>query len=256
VDTSGIFGLDNAEAITGAQVIIAEDMGLTDTLRPLHHVDPTDPGYEPAFTAERGYYETTKITGIPGHSYQLRVRIGNEEFQASAYMPPTVPVIDSVLIKKDLIADPTGLMGDAAFAYFKEPGDEANYYMLQLNASHDSAYDHTHVLNYGPTSTFPFYVFDDRTLPAYVQGMEVITILSDDFGHSRFQPYWITGDPIQVRLSSLTRQTYEYFNALEQQFLNDGNVYKPAPASAAGNISGGALGLFWAANISGKVVLH
>ena len=171
-------------------------------------------------------------------------------------MPASVPAIDSVLLKKDPVADPSGISGLAAFAYFKEPRDEINYYLLQLNEPFNSGYDQARQYNYEGGSIFPFYVFDDKTLPAYVEGMEVLTLLAYSIS-SRLGPYWIIrGDSVQVRLSSLTRNTYEYFSALSKQFLDDGNAYKPGPASAVGNISGGALGLFWAANISGMVTQH
>jgi hypothetical protein len=248
-------GMDDAEAVTGAQVIISDDMGAADTLRA---PDQSDFRYDPAFSADRGYYVTTKITGIPGHTYHLRVRTGDNTFEASAYMPDNVPAIDSVVLKKDLVADPSGLLGDVAFAYFKEPQDENNYYALQLNAINDSLYDRAHWV-YGSTWIFPFYIFDDKTLPPYVNGMEVLALIGGVIRdeHAGFKPNWIIPyDPVQVRLSALTRETYEYLNALEKQFLDDGNVYKPAPASAVGNISGGALGLFWATHISSKVVLR
>src|SRR5450755_4326148 len=44
-------GLDNAEAVTGAQVIIADDMGIADTLMP---ADQSEPRYDPSFSADRG----------------------------------------------------------------------------------------------------------------------------------------------------------------------------------------------------------
>jgi len=72
-----------------------------------------------------------------------------------------------------------------------------------------------------------------------------------------FVPYPVVPyDDVEVRLCSLTREAYEYFVTIEKQFQVDGNVYKPAPASASGNISGGALGLFWATSISYKVRLY
>lgn len=251
-DNPPVSGLDNAEAVTDALVIITDDMGLSDTLRALPQ---NNPRWEPFYNRDRGYYGTTRMTGTPGHSYHLQVHIGNNLFRASAYMPADVPAIDSVVIKDERSANAPGI-DDAVCAYFKELPDEQNYYLLQLNPIIDSLYDAAR-LPYSPSNYFPFYVFDDKTLPPYVEGMEVLTIVSNGQDDPRIGPYPITPfDPIQVRLSSLTRNTYDYFKALEKQFLDDGNVYRPAPASAKGNISGGALGLFWAANVSHKVYLR
>lgn len=264
--------LDRAEAVKGAQVIISDDMGTTDTLKPVEipgvwyeyryqngQLDSSlMPHFGPDLTADRGYYQTTRIAGMPGHTYRLQVRIGDEAFQASAYMPP-VTALDSAVLRKDPAADPSGNLGDAAFAYFKEPRDEMNYYLLQAAALAEYPYDRPAMGMVVTNWSFPFYVTDDKTLPPYVNGMEVLAIFSNT-GQSEgrgYQPVWVMpGQSVQVRLGSLTRETYEYFAAIEKQFQVDGNVYKPAPASAVGNISGGALGLFWATGISYKLILR
>jgi hypothetical protein len=268
-DTSTLSWVDNAEAVKDAQVIITDDMGVTDTLMP---VDPNGERYgysyangkldstvgplsffDLSLTADHGYYETKKITGIPGHTYHLQVRVGDETFQASAYMPP-VPVLDSVA------TEPDRTMGGSenAFAYFKESQGEKNYYLLQLAPIHQYPYDATQYLTTsGYQSRFHYYVFDDKTLAPYVSHMEIDAIATGDFNYGRPMPYSIIlQEPSQARLSALTRETYEYFNTVVKQFADDGNVYKPTPASAVGNISGGALGLFWATSISYKLVLR
>ena len=68
--------------------------------------------------AKRGYYQTTKIQGKPGHTYQLHVRIGDSTFQASAYMP-RVPTLDSVAVVGDTIVNAAGDKGYLPLAWFK-----------------------------------------------------------------------------------------------------------------------------------------
>lgn len=261
--------LEDVEAVMDAQVMITDDMGLTDTLKP---ADPNGERYgymyrngkidsvlgpvssfDPSLTLEQGYYETKKISGVPGHTYHLQVRIGDETFQASAYMPP-VPELDSV------VAEPDRNMGGAenAYAYFKEPQDARNYYLLQLAGIYQYPYDAVqNGPSFGDHSIFPYYVFDDKILPPYVSHKEIDAYFFDGYAYGGIKPYFILGqEPFQGRLSALTKEAYEYFVALGKQFQDDGNVYRPAPASAAGNISGGALGLFWATGISYKLVLR
>jgi|GEM_PF-580898 len=269
--TPGNVGLDSAEAVTGALVTMSDDVGLTDTLRLIDAIGlrydykykdgkwdstlSTDDYYE--YKGVRGYYKSTKIAGMPGHTYHLMVRIGSETFEASAYMPPSVPSIDSITLKKDPAADPSGRLGYAAFVSFAEPRDQQNYYMLTVHQTIDYPYDQARGVYYNHWS-FPVYTFDDKALPPYVNGMEVLSLISSytRVGPGRYKPVFFDKDwPSQVRLSALTRETYEYFEAVQQQFIADGNVFKPAPASAVGNISGGALGLFWAPNVSHKEVL-
>src|SRR5687768_15949571 len=113
--------IDSAEPVMGALVVIADDRGVTDTLIPSKNagvprytyyyrngvIDSSmGPFFSDYYTNDRGYYETTKLTGQPGHNYQLTVRIGNSAFHASAYMPP-VPTLDSAVIKETVV-DPHG----------------------------------------------------------------------------------------------------------------------------------------------------
>ena len=67
-----------------------------------------------------------------------------------------------------------------------------------------------------------------------------------------FYPVYWEGDSTYLALSSLTKESYNYYKALLDQFENDGGAYKPTPASPQGNISNGGLGLFRASVVSEK----
>ena len=62
--------------------------------------------------------------------------------------------------------------------------------------------------------------------------------------------YWMTAYPDAytgyyfIEMHSLTKQGYDYYKALLQQFRTDGGVYSPTPATPPGNIDNGALGFF------------
>lgn len=260
--------LDSADAVQGAAVIIKDDMGTVDTLIPApdhtqrmqyfynnHKFDSFDL-IKPSLyiTAERGYYQTTKIRGLPGHTYQLFVRIGDSTFQASAYMP-RVTNLDSAAIKVDTIVDANGDKGNLPLAWFREPQEEKNYYMLQFsNYISEYPYDRW-LMTYRFFSNFLF-VIDDKILPPYVNGLSVQLITPDNYQYSGAPQYsFLFNRGAQISLCSLTKESYEYFSVLRKQWQTDGNVYKPAPASAKGNIQGGALGLFWASSVSYKLIL-
>jgi hypothetical protein len=260
-------GIDSAEPVKGALVIIADELGVTDTLIPGKTANSRyyyfykngvidsfmNLTYHYYYTIDRGYYETTKLTGQPGHTYQLTVRIGSEEFHASAYMPP-VPTLDSAVIKETTV-DPDGTKGYLPFVWFKEPANENNYYLFQYNLLPNYPYENSYA-SYGHAMSFPYYVLDDKTMPAYVNGMAVKVLTSDHYQFSDSYPYLVKPTaPIQVKLSSLTKEAYEYFNVLGKQLRDDGNVYKPVPASLKGNINGNALGFFWATHVSYKLVM-
>jgi hypothetical protein len=259
---------DSFDAVQGAEVIIKDDLGTVDTLIPAadvlprmlylynNHVMDSDVRAYPSkvYTYKRGYYQTTKIKGMPGHNYQLHVRIGDSTFQASAYMPP-VPTLDSVAVKEDTVVDAAGDKGNLPLAWFREPQDEKNYYMLQFYSNVVEYPYNAFLLEYNNYYSIPFVV-DDKILPPYVNGLSVQLIIPDSYPYSGAPQYFSYLDRgVQIRLSSLTKEAFEYFNVLRKQLQTDGNVYKPTPASARGNIQGGALGLFWASSISYKLIL-
>ena len=262
--------LDNADPVQGAAVIIKDDMGTVDTLIPAadhtqrmmyyyhnHKFDSFDL-INPSlyFTSERGYYQTTKLRGLPGHTYQLFVRIGDSTFQASAYMP-RVTDLDSAAVKIDTVVDASGNKGNLPLAWFKEPQEEKNYYMLQFN-NHTMEYPYDQMLMSYYYYSQLLFVVDDKILPPYVNGLSVQIIVPDSYPWSDAPQYsfvFNSNNGAQIRLCSLTKESYEYFSVLRKQWQADGNVYKPTPASAKGNIQGGALGLFWASSISYKLIM-
>jgi len=260
--------IDTTYAVKGALVVISDDMGVTDTLvPPPDYVDEYTYSYQNGkldstfesvsyglYSYSQGYYQTTKIHGIAGHTYHLLIRIGTEEFHSTAYLPP-VAALDSVVLK-DTIVDPDGSRGKLPLTYFKEPQNEKNYYMLQfMHDIREYPYDVTTGSFRYEQLILPYYTVDDKILSPYVNGLAVREIITSQYKYSRGLDYQFPpGMPIQVLLSSLTRDAYEYFTVIANQFEDDGSVYKPVPASAPGNISGGALGLFWATDVSYKLV--
>lgn len=262
---------DSFDAVQGAEVIISDDLGIVDTLVPAYDslkrwlykydnvgrkIDSTYRNFpNKVITEKRGYYQTTKIQGKPGHRYHLHVRIGDSTFEASAYMP-RVPVLDSAAIKQDTVVNAAGDKGNLPLVWFKEPQNEKNYYMIQFYP-HLSEYPFdTFKWEYNNYNNIP-WVVDDNILPPDVNGLSVQLIWPDSYPYPGAGPYvnffpWYAS---HMRLSSLTKEAYEYFNVLRKQLQNDGNIYKPVPASAKGNITGGALGFFWASNISYKLIL-
>jgi hypothetical protein len=255
------------EAVKNALAIISDDMGVSDTLVPaieydyknyryfwntdIHKIDSALPRTNVFLSYDRGYYETTKITGVPGHTYHLQIRVDNKEFHASAYMP-FVPALDSAKIEEVEVSG--GDKGFMPVAYFSEPQQEKNYYLLQYNDVNNYVYDQPTLSSF--PKPFAYHVVDDAVLPSYVNGIPIRILTSGHnpccyFYFSLLTPHL----DIQARLSSITRESYEYFRVLASQLTNDGNVYKPVPTSPPGNISGGALGLFYATDVSYKMIL-
>jgi hypothetical protein len=267
VDSDKTAFTDLADPVTNALVMISDDLGQTDTLKPANERDTWywyryDNGRidsmlgerDPTYTGEEGYYATTKMTGQSGHTYHLTVRIDSGTYESSATVPYPVQ-LDSAIVLTPNLGDTNYHPAQIGYASWAEPQDQTNYYYLQAvllrNYPYDAAPSESAVHAF-----YPYYVFDDRSLPAYVSRMEVDQYTDDAFGHARIAPYLIIYESVQIRLCSIDAVTYEYMNALGQQFMNDGSAYQPTPASAKGNISGGALGLFFGVGVSGKLYLQ
>jgi hypothetical protein len=272
---------DSAEAVTNALVIITDDTGVKDTLIPgqqsidqyTYHVRDTvyfrDITIDSVFTTRsdlitthgRGYYQTTKLLGKPGHTYYLEVQIGDSIFRSSAYMPP-VPELERIEWVKDTTLSPSRNSGPVPVVWFKDPPNEKNYYAFYTNWSINAyRYDYsTRTSNVGTFYLGDFYCFDDKLLKADVNRLVVRKAFFETGREEPFTPTdffhytYIPPFPIQIRLHSLTKEVYEYFNTSFKQLDVNGKIYKPTPVSVHGNISSGALGLFYATAISDKLL--
>ncbi len=228
----------NAEYINDADIYITDiNESVTDTLVKYwskkrfmpdnannQFIDPSDSIYY------YGQYQTTKLKGIPGHTYSLTIKWQDQEYHAESYMPP-VPPLDSVQFKFT-----EGAIGKPSYniplIYFKEPQNERNYYLFKTQAV------------YG----WPYSILSDEYLKSYVNGLDVCKGVTPD--------YWVTNYPYDflsdyyIEIHSITKEGYEYYKALIQQFKTDGGGYSPSPASPPTNLDNGALGFFRASAVN------
>ena len=242
VDNSYYNRTDSAEPVKNATVIISDDFNQIDTLK-YYIVDIDDHKYHDiVFSYNSGFYKTSRLKGIAGRTYYLKIIAEGKEYRASAYMPP-VPEIDSLgyYLKK------TEMEGKwdtyVPLLYFKEPQGIKNYYLIQLR-------DDIHLRIFNSNVLWQCSILSDEFLKPYVNGLNV-SLGATPRGINSL-PIYSADDSIYVALSSLTKESYNYYKALLDQFENDGGTYKPTPASPQGNISNGGLGLFRASAVSEK----
>ncbi len=224
-----------------------------------------DPSYFSIYY--EGAYYTTSITGVVGRTYTLTVDYNGKTFTASDRMPVGT-TIDSVVLKT-VGKDADGKGGDGfnvPFLFFAEPQDEANYYMFTaLNT--DSAY-----MGFGRSKLLKPHYFSelafrqqqsslfnwgyalasDRFMSAYMADYKV-----DDGSSSR---PWLSGTDVgwmgfdsgffDMYLLSVSETAYKYYQALSEQFYQDGGAFSPAPVSPPTNVSNGGQGFFMATSVS------
>lgn len=182
-----------------------------------------------------GFYQTTKIKGIPGHTYALTIKWHGQEYHAESYMPE-VPAIDSVQFNFT-----QGAVGKTDYyiplLFFKEPLNERNYYLF---------------ITPGNSRVWPYSILSDEYLKDYINGLDVCKGIAPDYWMNAY-PYVFGGHlemDYYIEMHSLTKEAYEYYKALIQQFRTDGGGYSPSPASPPTNLDNGALGFFRASAVN------
>jgi hypothetical protein len=257
--------VDSAKAVMNATIIISDNANQVDTLVPID-INPVEYQYDNnlgyikfeydnsgnvidtifledpiEFRHDRGFYKTKNIIGIPGRTYYLKIISEGVEYNSSSYMP-FVPEIDSIGYFKK-IWEPDGGEYYVPLLYFSEPQNIDNYYLIQLKEEEVSR-------TLAEGFFWRFSILSDEFLPPYVKGLNV-SLGANPRGVDALG-YYNYGDSIYLALSSLTNEGYRFYQALLQQFRNDGGAYLPAPASPPTNISNGGLGLFRASAFSEK----
>lgn len=177
----------------------------------------------------------------PGRAYRLDVQVGRRHFYALQQVRPR-PIVDGIrfvrrLTKDDEIYTPVFYFRDA------EPGVD-NYYLFSPLFS--SMARQGAVYRYPP-----IMLVADAALNEAVDGVALSNGLGgggDDRG------YWgeinfASRGLYSYALSSVSREVYDYYAALEKQITSDGGVYQAAPATPRTNFVGDNVqGLFIAAD--------
>lgn len=199
-----------------------------------------------SFTKAQGYYQTSKIRGIPGRKYKLTIVLEGKTYIAEETMPDSV-LLDSVgYTFKYSLKDNKPYK--VATLYFEEPQDRNNYY-LAPSFGFSSIDEDAPVLVpiFSTRQCFPATLFDDKLLASKVSGIPV----DETCGKEQ-----IATDKIaewgNAYLFTLSEGYYNYIKVLFDQLKSDGGAYKPTPANPASNISNNALGYFGAVAVSRK----
>jgi Domain of unknown function (DUF4249) len=181
--------------VTGAFITIADNAGTTDTL----------------VESPPGIYTTTKINGVEGRTYTLKVESDGQTYTATSTMPQAVTFDTLGLIERIGFRD-TNLYAEAGF---KDPGNETNYYRF-LEA-----------INYAIQSRI--FVLDDE----YSNGRYINYTLRSD---SSLTP----GENVIVEMECIDQGTYQYFSTFNEAT----GATNLTPANPVSNFSNNALGYF------------
>ncbi|GGE88410.1 protein of unknown function [Chishuiella changwenlii] len=110
-------------AVTGASVIITDNLGNSDVLTEL----------------EDGLYRTNNIVGFPGNTYNLSITVGEDKYYATSTMPQKVN-LDSIRFEHG--QDTEGEDYYSIIPIYKNPSTFGNYYrfVTKINNRTDDTY--------------------------------------------------------------------------------------------------------------------
>lgn len=165
----------------------------------------------------QGVYLTNTIKGMPGNTYILDISVDGKKYSAQSTMPQKV-ILDSLRINTFNI---NGTIRYSIIPLYNDPISFGNSYRFiqKINDTLDKT----------------FHVFNDNLNNGKVNqrplggGTDSLEVKFNDF--------------VAIEMQCITRQTYLYYYALNQQ-SGAGPGGGTTPSNPPSNIIGGALGLF------------
>lgn len=205
-------------SVSGADVTITDNTGITDTLR------ETTPGI----------YVTSRTKGTPGITYNLKVISDNREYSGTSTMLSHVDIDSLKLVKSEFqginfSGNTQHEINMEIHCFFKDPEDpdEKNFYRIKV-FKNDSI------------NTQSYRLYDDQ----YTNGRET------ELRVARAE----AGATFRVELLSIDKQTYGYYRTLDDLLFTN-PFFGSTPANPNNNLSNGALGYFGAVAISSKTII-
>ena len=197
--------------VENASVIIFDNQGQRDTL---------------SYT-KNGIYQTKKIKGVFGNTYNLEVVVDGKKYTASSTMSKKVP-LDNLRINSFLF---NGEIRYSIIPVYTDPIELGNSYRFiqKINDTLDQTF---HVFNDNLNNG----KVNQRPLRGGSDSLEVKL-----------------KDNISVEMQCISRPTYLYYYSLNQQ-SGAGPGGGITPANPTNNIQGGALGIFSAHTVEKKMI--
>ncbi len=202
--------------VSGAVVIITDDAGTIDSL----HEQVT------------GVYLTSKIRGIPGRSYTLKVISEGQEYEGSSILSSHVNIDSLTLIKNDsqrifIGGNNPNETHFEIHCFFIDP-PEKNFYRVKV-FKNDSI------------NTENYRLYDDQ----YTNGEET---------ELRVVGRVVAGSSYRIELESLDDKTYGYYRTLSDLLFTN-PFFGSTPANPNNNLSNGALGYFGTYAVSSRTMI-
>lgn len=180
--------------------------------------DMTSATAETLTSKGQGTYQTAKMLGIAGHTYQLTVTLDSKLYTATSTIPLTAVKLDRVYAKK------FALDNDQVFMVpvFKDPVGKGNYYRIRQ------------WINDVPVKG-TYTISDDAS-----DGLSNNAQLFYSTAVADGNPLINNGDTMTAELQCVDKEVYDYFRTLGATIEQNAAT----PSNPLSNFTGGALGVF------------
>lgn len=204
-------------AVTGAQVVLSDNTGQTETLQYVGN----------------GNYRTSTFIGATGRTYTLNIQAEGKQYTAQSIMPDVVH-FDGLTQDSFTFGSETTY---AVLPVFTDPPVLGNRYLFNFT------------INNLTKKTFD--AFSDNINNGLVNQRPIFLPNEDDEDDPTDHKV-VVGDTIHVEMQTIDNNIFTYYSALLQIIDGGGPGGGVTPANPPSNISNGALGYFSAHTVQKK----
>lgn len=168
-------------------------------------------------------YYGSDLLGQAGKTYTLKIEFLNRVVTSETVIPNSVELKKATYVK-NVATDTTGYV----FIEFNDPVFEKNYYQIATKIDGEE-----------PIFVPAFYGnLNDDTFNSSEVSMQVNRGVLV-FPKTKFKPYFTDGDLIYVKLRTMNKTSYDFWNDWQNEIVNGRNPIFPSNTSLASNIKGG-----------------
>ncbi len=172
--------------------------------------------------AEAGFYfpQDPEYKGVVGNTYSLSIEYKGSTFTSESKIFPTTN-IDSVQVR---FTPGSRFQDEGYYLYFyaKEPQETRDFYFWRNYRNDTLIYDNAGDL----------LLASDEIVGESIDGLQLPFAFELD-------------DTVRLEQYSITKETFDYYNDLQNVVFNDGGLFSPPPVNPRTNIKGtNVLGIF------------
>lgn len=234
------------DGIIDALIVISDSQGVNDTLKAVEK-DWAETDVDGFW----GIYESTKIEGREGETYHLQIDYDQRRYEATETMPFATQ-LDSVSFTQKYLASKKEYVFCPLVNFHNAP-ERKDYYLFTYTYSYDDYYFIDQIATES-SRIWPFSILKDDFLPENVTAFNLNDGEAPLGSEEGLFFHFSERDSSTILLYTLPESCYLFYEDLIKQCRYDGGAFTPAPTSARGNISNGALGLFKVAAIDTRIV--